>query len=341
MNEIAMKRIREFFTVCMLLVAAGCSKENVVGDIAGASAFPLEISVSGPSVKSVGIQDEAKVNSLQIYVFRGDGTLEAYGKAKANTVVTQCTSGSKSVVALANAPDIADILSRAALDARISDLKENAPGAFVMYGSTEAEVSASSGTVTVPVTRMVARLSIQKITNRLELPQYAGTSIQIKRIYLVNAAGSMKYGDTAYEAKSYAGSGYVPSVWYNTGACNGDGDLPDLLNSRELPSASASPSEPYSVAHYFYCYPNPVTEDSSSGAARFTRLVVEASIDGKLCYYPISIPGIKNNHTYNISELIITHIGSDSPDVPVSYSQVSFSITVNPWQEGSDTSVTI
>ena len=124
------------------------------------------------------------------------------------------------------------------------------------------------------------------------------------------------------------------------GKCDKDGDLPSLLNSKDLTAAVASSSAPYSVAHYFYCYPNPATA-GKAGSARCTRLVVEASINGKLCYYPISISDIKNNHTYNISELVITRIGSENPDTPVSYSQATFTVTVNSWEEGSDTSVTI
>ncbi|MBO8483252.1 MAG: FimB/Mfa2 family fimbrial subunit [Bacteroidetes bacterium] len=329
-----------FAAIAMILAASGCSKENVSVDTIEETRFPLEISVPGPAVKAQSVADEAKVNSLQIYVFRSSGVLEAYGKSLSNKVVTQCTSGTKTIVALANAPDINNALTKAALDARISNLKDNAPGAFVMYGSASKDVSAASGTVSIPVTRMVARVSIQKITNKLELPQYNGTSIQIKRIYLVNAAGDMKYGDTRYGADASQGNAYTPTVWYNAGKCDKDGDLPSLLNSKDLTAAVASSSAPYSVAHYFYCYPNPATA-GKAGSARCTRLVVEASINGKLCYYPISISDIKNNHTYNISELVITRIGSENPDTPVSYSQATFTVTVNSWEEGSDTSVTI
>ena len=337
-----MEKIRLFIAAFLLLAAAsGCSKENIAPDSSWQEVFPIEISIPQPAVKASPAPDETKVNSLQIYVFRSNGGLEAYGKAMSSKVVTQCTSGPKVIVALANAPDIRDARTKAELDARISDLKANSPGSFVMYGTVSREVSASSGTITIPVTRMVARVSIQKITNRLDLPQYAGSSIQIRRIYLVNAAGNMKYGDTSYDVKSVKADAFTPTVWYNTGACKGDGDLPALLNSRELSSATASPSAPYTVAHYFYCYPNPTATDSQTGTARYTRLVVEVSIDGRLCYYPISIPGIKNNHTYNISELVITHIGSDSPDTPITYNEASFTVTVNPWQDGSDSSVTI
>ena len=108
-----------FAAIAMILAASGCSKENVSVDTIEETRFPLEISVPGPAVKAQSVADEAKVNSLQIYVFRSSGVLEAYGKSVSNKVVTQCTSGTKTIVALANAPDINNALTKAALDARI------------------------------------------------------------------------------------------------------------------------------------------------------------------------------------------------------------------------------
>lgn len=334
-----MKMIKWLMAALVLLHAVGCSKENIAEETDGNATFPLEISVPPISTKATSVSDEAKVASIQIYVFRSNGDLETYGKGTSNSLVTQCTSGSKTIVALANAPDITDVLTKTALDAKVSGLKDNSPGAFVMYGAVTRDVSTKVSAVTVPVTRLVARVSIQKITNSLELPNLAQTDIKINRIYLVNVAGDMKYTDAEYEETLSRQSAYSPSVWYNKGECKNDGDLPALLNSKALASASASHSAPYSTAHYFYCYPNPSTDDS--GSSKCTRLVVEVTIGGKMYYYPLSIPGIKNNHTYNISELVIKHIGSESPDKPVTYSQATFSVTVNPWQEGSNGSVTI
>lgn len=337
-------RFRQIMALVAMLAAAGCSKDGHSVADTGTQVFPLEISapVAG-KVRTMTTANETAVSSLQVFVFRENGVLEAYGKSDGSKVIAECTSGMKTIVALANAPDITDISDKSSLDMKVSRLEDNRD-AFVMYGSYSAEITSASGTVTVPVTRLVARISIQKITNRLSLPQYSNSSVQIKKIYLINVAGDMIYGDTGeYGHDKSVKSGYVPSVWLNKGKCDGDGDMPALLSSGELKSASAAHGSSYTASHYFYCYPNPASSDASvpDGKSGYTRLVVEVSVEGRVFYYPVSIPGIENNHTYNISELVITKLGSEDPNVPVSYDSASFSITVNPWESGSDSSVTI
>lgn len=337
-------RFRQIMALVAMLAAAGCSKDGHSVADTGTQVFPLEISapVAG-KVRTMTTANETAVSSLQVFVFRENGVLEAYGKSDGSKVTAECTSGMKTIVALANAADITDISDKASLDMKVSRLEDNRD-AFVMYGSYSAEITSASGTVTVPVTRLVARISIQKITNRLSLPQYSNSSVLIKKIYLINVAGDMIYGDTGeYGHDKSVKSDYVPSVWLNKGKCDGDGDMPALLSSGELKSASAAHGSSYTASHYFYCYPNPASSDASvpDGKSGYTRLVVEVSVEGRVFYYPVSIPGIENNHTYNISELVITKLGSEDPNVPVSYDSASFSITVNPWESGSDSSVTI
>lgn len=328
--------------VMAIFLASNCTKETVPAVSAEPEIFSLKVSVpSSASVKAVEIPDEDNVASLQVFIFRPDGLLESYGRSSGNTVTAECTSGDKEIVALANAPDVTDVTDKASLDSRVSYLKENRPGAFVMYGSKTQYVSASSGQVSVDVTRLVARVSIGKITNNLALAQHAGTPISIRRIYLVNAAGDMMYGDAA----KGAGESFtrIPSVWLNRGECTDAGDLPDLLCSGNIDTVSIAHGASYETAHYFYCYPNPATSDTAvpDGSAGYTKLVVEVSVKGSVCYYPIPVTGIRNNHTYSINELIIERIGSEDPNVTVDYGQASFTVSVNEWKVGDDVSVTI
>ncbi len=321
------------------LLAVGCSKENVSADCIDESPFMLEISVPESATKATQIPEESKVNSLQIYVFRENGALEAYGNASSNSLKLECLPGKKTVVALANAPEIKNVLIKDSIDVKISDLQDNSLGSFVMYGSLSTSVTSYTRRISVPVTRLVARISIKKITNKLSMSQYENTAIHIKRMYIMNAAGDFPYGDTRYETGGKTGSTYAPKKWYNLTKPQEEGDLPSFLNSGELSDAVASSKLSYEKSHYFYCYPNPTGTASSD--AHVTRLVIEALINDNIYYYPLDIKGIENNHTYNINELVITRLGSESPEIPVSYSQVTFTVYVNGWQDGSDESVTI
>ena len=330
-------RIDSFRTkvLCMgaaMSVFAGCTKENVDSQYVSGETVPVSISVSGPIVtRATDTDGEDSVSSLQVFIFRPDGVLEAYSKTIGNTAKADCTVGSKDIIAVVNAPEIPGVKTKSALESKVSYLKDNAPKSFVMYGSKSETVSSASGTVTIPVTRLVSRISIKKITNRLELSQYESSKFLVKKIYIVNAAGD----------RLYTGS-YAPTLWHNRGKCESQGDLPSLLSSGELGDVTIQHGKSYETPHYFYCYPNPTEEDSSSSASpAYTRLVVEVSIDGKIYYYPVSIKGVQSNYTYNISELIITRLGSESPDIPVSYHEASFTVDVAEWKEGSDQSVTI
>lgn len=334
------KMIRELFLCSLILTAVGCSKENIVeGNHENDASFPLEITIPLSKTKVTDIKDEEKINSLQVFVFRNNGALEAYAKSTANTATVECTNGVKTILAIANAPDITDVTTKDEMDLKVSNLKENSKGSFVMYGAVTDTLSVSTKKLSIPVTRLVARVSIQKITNGMKAPQYADIPIMLKRIYLINVAGNMLYKDTKYNEENVENV-FTPTIWYNIGVFKNT-DFPALLGTEEFMNISLTKTAPYVTTHYFYCYPNPSTSDTTPGKPGYTRLVVEVQIGEMTYYYPITIKGIQNNHTYNISELVITRLGSDSPNVPVTSTQATFDVTVNPWLPGSDESVTI
>lgn len=319
----------------LALLAIGCTKESVNVNMSPSTGetVSLEISVPLPATKVTDISSEESVNSLQVFMFRQDGTLEAYAQGETASLTFEATTGGKKIAALVNSQSFTDVRSLAELENKVSSLEDNAPGRLVMYGAVDAEISTASSSVVVPVSRLVARLSVSKITNRFELEQYQGQPIQLKGIYLVNAAGDMKLA-----------APYTPVIWYNKGLKEGEGDLPSMLYSGPVSDGNIGYNTSYETEHYFYCYPNSLEEDNTSYGdwqPGFTRIVVEALIAGKTYYYPVSIENIESNHTYTVSELVITRLGSDSPDRPVSKGSASFSITVQPWEEGFNGSVSI
>lgn len=317
---------------CILLPAFYSCTEKPAGSTDDDCKVNVSIAVPLPAATKVtGTDGEDTVNSLQVFVFRPDGVLEAYRNTAGNNAEVECTVGPKDIAAVVNAPEITGVRTKAELEGRISSLADSSPGSFVMSGIVTCEISSASGTVEVSVSRLVARISIQKITNKMELEQYRGSEFRIKRVYLVNAAGDRKYF-----------GGHSPSVWYNSGHCEGQGELPELLNSGEI-EAEVLYGTSYEQAHYLYCYPNPseTGAESSPELPGYTRLVVEIAIDGKLYYYPVSVENVKSNFTYNISELVVTRLGSGDPDIPVSVHEASFSVEVAPWEKGYDDTVTI
>ncbi len=275
--------------------------------------------------------DEKAVNSLQVYVFNEGGTtLESYGSGSSTSLTLSVSLGSKLVAALVNFDEVKDVTNIEALKAKISDLSDNIEGGFVMFGTEKADVQLNS-TVEVDVTRLVARVVISSVTNAIEIPQYKDAPIKLKDVSLVNVGGCTDL--TAQRAPD-------ADRYYNKASLAGD--LPSLLSKsyqQEIPNA-----ESFDADARLYCYPNFAETDSddSQWSLRFTRLVVTVEIAGRDWYYPISLAdGVRANTSYEITELRITRLGSESPDEPIETGSATFTVNVNPWVYTDMSTVTI
>ena len=96
----------------------------------------------------------------------------------------------------------------------------------------------------------------------------------------------------------------------------------------------------------FYVYPNAHAADPNSSTFRGpiantvdapTRLVVYAEItnNGQTMgnYYPITVPAMERNKSYDIN-LLITGFGSDHPNKEPEKGSMELSVNVKPWDEG-------
>ncbi|MGN0189879.1 MAG: fimbrial protein, partial [Candidatus Cryptobacteroides sp.] len=313
-------------------LACGCGQKMEGTDYFTEEGDKVTLDVSVPlssATKVTDVTGETTVNSLQVFVFRKDGVLEAEARESGKTLSLSCTTGEKDVYAVTNAPQISGIRTLDNLKSKVSSLSENSPSSFVMSGMTGVDLDGPAS-VEIEVKRLVARVCIRKITNNFTLEQYRTGAVRIKGIYLLNAQSS-----------SRCLGGLPELTWTNLHTFNSTA-LPDLLYSGAM-NAALDYGTPYETANYFYCYPNPTADDSSEAgaAARFTRLVVEVDMGGTSYYYPVSIPGIERNKSYEITELTITRLGSASPDEPVSSLTATFTLKVLDWEPGSTLDPTI
>ena len=149
---------------------------------------------------------EKAVNSVQILVFDSSGKINIYKDAGTSVsgISISTTTGTKSVWAVVNGPDLKAIGTEAALKAIAVDLADNSvtkTDGFVMAGSTSCTVSASGATANVTVSRLVARVALQKVTNAL--PAGYG-ALKIDNVTLINVVGNQNLGGDA-----------AISTWYN------------------------------------------------------------------------------------------------------------------------------
>lgn len=304
-----------FAAFAALFAFAGCAEgqadllpQNDLSD----DLVELTVSVSCPQTKITGKDYlDRIINDLQIFVFNKYGIYETSATAEDFTLKMSCSSGYKQIVALVNADPVSDVLNISDLAAIKSDLASIGNGELVMVGTKEVELP-YGGPVVIDVTRLAAMVSLNSVYLNFALPQYRQLSFEITDVYIVNAAG-----EKAYLADS------EPTSWYNEGACDPAETLPHLYDA-VVDGSLVSQGPKYETNHYFYCYPN--------NTQTKTRLVLEASIDGNPYYYPITLDEIKSNHMYAY-DLTITRLGSDSPDVPVDESVVTYTALTGEWTQ--------
>ncbi len=313
-------------------VLAACNEQAVEIPVPSDGTVDLTVSVSGVTTKVAAEGSEEKVNSLQVFVFGETNKLEAYETGTSSSLTIGILSGNKTIHALVNAPAFTGISDYDDLYSSLSNLDENRTDNFVMEGWKTVEVGKQGASVTIDVNRIVSKVSLLKVENKLA-PIYSGMTFRLKRAYLINVAGNKYYGTEEQELDE-------PQNWYNKMSCTAAGELPELtLSAYNVNVAHSTANE---TKKNFYCYPNPTAEDTSEKpwSPRFTRLVVEVELDGTLYYYPVTFPNMQQNTQYQVS-LAVTRPGSDDPDAPYEPGSATVSIDIREWVDGGTRNETI
>ena len=321
------------------IASLACSKENPSEQVPQqAQMATLEVNVSdGVATRATSVKDSqigTAAGDIQVLVFNSAGNLVGFGEnaASSSNISISVPTGTVKCYAVVNSSeDLSSVSKESTLTSKVSYLKNNSVTKMEMIGSASKTIASGANSVSIPVKRFAAKVQIDKITPAFTAPAHKAQEFKLTGIYLVNVNGSCPYTLT-----STAGS---TDYWYNkmkyvSGDCNAL--ISDKFSSPVTLQASADAVTPYTTAHYLYCYPNPVTTDSSSStwSNRYTRLVVETTLGGTTYYYPVNIPTPAANTLYQITNMKITGLGSDSPDKLVEKGSLSVSITVTDWSTG-------
>lgn len=320
-----MKR-KLFFAVLAAVVLASCNESVCVEPEDESGLVKLNLSVPVGQTKSAGTEDERNVYNLQVFLFDDNGALEAYDYVK-NQLSTslECTPGIKKIVAITNAPDLKDVKSFEDLNGRTSNMKDNSLRNFIMSGSVQEDITASAD-ISIPVTRLAAKITIASITNNMALDYHKNLNFKVSDMYLINVPGSTGY----LEEKT-------PELWYNMMKVGGAADVLLLVSRHKSDQITVPYGEAKQVGEVFYSYPNGTQTDTSDPewCPRYTRFVVEAWLGNDRYYYPVSIPNIERNTAYEI-HLTVTRPGSSSPDALIDLEAASVSINIVDWVDTED-----
>lgn len=299
----------------------------------------VRITFSATDATRSGTDGNADIRRWALLLFR-DGRLADCGlSASAEPITRTVQAGAYTAFAVANYPenDFRPDSFRTAADLteRTVDLTDHTPDAPVMCGRTDLVLPAGAdGVQAVTVDRLVCKAGLRKISVDFTDPTLAAQPFLLRSIFLTNCVRWNRYGaDPAPEDLSDG-----KTAWYNPmGLTTGS---PETLAVRSIDTA-VTPSEPYGVPQVFLFHPNPVEESRDTHAGewsrRCTRMVIEAQIGDRTCYYPVTLPPLRRNQACVADEVVIRRAGSPDPEQEVPDAvEIRFSASVQPWEQQYD-----
>lgn len=287
--------------------------------------------------RSTSCATESTIDQAQVAVYSSSGILLAVGSANDGVAVLRVPLGETGCTAFAFANSVSDLAylgNRTQALNQMSVLGANQAASLdglEMSGILNNITFTQDYSATINLTRYAAKVEIDEIDNMLP----GNPTLTIKGIYLINVNTSTRYDFNA-----------SAPVWAQKRAYTAS-ETGITPYTADIFTFAVESGNFYDTPHYFYCYQNPTTTDSSSETwcPRYTRLVVEASYSGRDYYYPINIKGadgkLNYNTSYTITKLTITGPGSDSPDKPITKSGATFNLTVVDWTTGISQEVEI
>lgn len=318
--------MKKSFFVLAALAFCACSKsvENYSSEKDG-EVVELNFSVPVKATKASGNVAEDAVERLQVFVFGKDGQVQSSGISEENSLKLTCTTGEKQIAAVVNASPLSGVNTLEQLQTKMSDFGDNTLGGFVMSG-LKPETLTASGSVTVPVSRLVSKVKLSSVTNSFLLSQHQAMDFRLVSVFLTNAPEQTGY---FYASQS--------NQMINDGVSDIDdiiADSGDLLYD-ELGDVAVAMGKTTEVDNFLYCYPN-----MKSVAGKPAYLVVQTRLGNGIYYYSVELPKMESNKCYSVS-LTVTMPGSLTPDVPVKKEDAVFSVSVTDWAGNVDVDETI
>ena len=331
---------RGLFLAFVAIASLACSKENPSEQAAQKTQMAtLEVNVfDGITTRATSVNDSqigTEAGDIQVLIFDSSERIVAYGKnaAGSSAISLSVPTGTLKCYAVVNGSvDLWGVLKEIGLLDKISYLKDNSVTKMEMLGCVTKEIGTGNNSVSIPVKRFASKIQIDKITPAFAAPAHRALEFKLTGIYLINVNGTCPYTMIPTGARE-------STSWYNkrkyvSGDCNNL--ITDKFSTPVTLQTSAGEVTPYSTPHYLYCYPNPVTTDISTTtwSERVSRLVVETTLGGTPYYYSVNIPTPQCNTVYQITNMKITGIGTDTPDAVVQKGSLSVSLTVTDWSTG-------
>lgn len=316
--------MRKSFFVLAAVACCACSKGVTGSSCVKDEVVELNFSVPVMATKASGSITEDAVENLQVFVFGSDGQVQSSGIAEENSLTLTCTTGEKKVAAIVNSSPVEGVNNIAELEGRMAGFGDNSLGCFAMSGLASKILSAS-GTVEIPVKRLVSKVTLSSVTRDFRLEQHQNMDFELMSVFLTNTPQQI---------------GYFKPLQSDELINEGESDIAAIAASGvllydDLGEVCVGQGETADVGNFLYCYPN-ILADPANPA----YVVVQTRLGDGIYYYSVALPAMESNKCYNVS-LTVTMPGSLTPDVPVKKEDAQFRVSVGEWDGNVDVDETI
>ena len=363
------------FAALLGLFAAAFACSGIETEDAGSRAFgSICITVGGDAVVTKAVTDnlagETNIKDVQVFIFKADDgalyrkvDLGAGSGGTLSAEIKNVNVGNYTVCAYVNGLAAgSNLKSIKTLDAlqktgvALSFNKPGSDGSFIMYGE-KADVAVTKdaqASAKVDVTRLVSRIRILSVKNGI--PAAYG-KLTVNRICVINGKGMWKLNNGSPSANfAWAGRKWNKSesteagdfiasaadMTYTSGSTTYQfGELTFAEKGVEIANAATNTTN---FGDAFYVFPNSTASDVGKASfqgplaystAACTRLMLAATVNGTLYYYPVTVPAMKRNESYDVS-LTISGFGSPDPNKEPEKGSIKVTVTVNPWSGGQE-----
>ena len=321
---------------------------------------------------------EHLINSVQLFIFTPAGVLEndkyeQLDEPTSNSVVcsVRTRTGTKKVYALVNAPKLTRISTLSALEATLSDLKENKESNLVMTGRKDAvtvgeytQFTGEPTEFTIYVKKLAAAVQLHQVKVDFLDTDLQGSTFKLKEFYLKNVVGRAPYGvasegdgtdSTGQPLPLSNGDRTNADYWYNKLTLESKPLFvtrdKSNLNTQFISTGDMGiGATTVTVNRTLYAYPNATVADPEAGGSetvfspRHTRLVLHGlistgsnttlSFTDKDFYYTFDLPQLVANKKYRVS-VNITMLGkeNDDDDTKTSSGEAQPTISIVEWDE--------
>ena len=351
-----MKKINLLAVALAAFTMFSCSNEEIadLGSNAPGEKATLTIKVEGEGnnvaqSRAIGTTTtDVTINNYIVFLFREGGALDCppfYSSSSAAATITNGSTAAKTayVVAnvgtLANSP-FANVTTEAELKAVAGDLMASNNTAsqtrtnLWMSGTSNVTFSGTSGTVTVPLSFVAAKIELIVKDNRTNLTGNGSITITDEKVVLLYAGKSGKFFGTTAEKVAqtafYSGDASYPG--FNSNSVTVSTALADNVSGFSANTAG--------VFNHFYTFGN-------NGATQPTILAIQSkkTVNGsaETIYYPIQFSTGDAGYTiepgkhYTVTLTLRGDVnageggGTTDPEQPLVNSSIRITVTAASW----------